>query len=207
MSPARARTSRAAIIAAARDLLEDGGLEAVSMAGVAERVGVRAPSLYKHFGDRSGLLAAAATDATLDLGRVVSVAVERSGADATERLQALAAAYRSFALATPRAAALIFAGVAPGATPTPESQTEAARPVLDVAEAIVGPTRALAAARVMTAFAYGFASMESAGAFRFGGDVEEAYRLGILVLASGLEKVAADGSQEIERQAGGGTVG
>jgi AcrR family transcriptional regulator len=207
MSPARARTSRAAIIAAARGLLEDGGLEAVSMVGVAERVGVRAPSLYKHFGDRSGLLAAAATDAALDLGRTLSGAVERSGGDAPERLQALAEAYRSFALAKPRAAALIFAAVAPGATPTPESQIEAARTVMQVAEAIVGPTRALAAARVLTAFAYGFASMESAGAFRFGGEVEEAYRLGISVLAFGLERVAADESRQDTRQASGGVAG
>lgn len=192
MSPARPRTSRAAIIAAARDLLEDGGLEAVSMAAVAERVGVRPPSLYKHFGDRSELLAAAATDSVLELGRTLSGAVERSGADAPARLQALAAAYRSFALATPRATALIFAGVAPDAAPTSESQTEAARPVLQVAEAIVGPTRALAAARVLTAFAYGFASMESAGAFRFGGEVEEAYSLGISVLAAGLGTVSAN---------------
>jgi AcrR family transcriptional regulator len=207
MSPARARTSTAAIVAAARDLLEDGGLEAVSMAAVAERVGVRAPSLYKHFGDRSGLLAAVATDAALDLGRTLSGAVDRSGADANARLQALAWAYRSFALAKPRAAALIFAGVAPGATPTPESQTEAARPVLQVAETIVGPARALAAARVLTAFAYGFGSMESAGAFRFGGNVEEAYGLGVSVLASGLERVAGDGSNEVESQAGGGAAG
>ena len=193
MSPARARTSRAAIIAAARDLLEDGGLEAVSMAGVAELVGVRPPSLYKHFGDRGGLLAAVATDVALDLGRTMAEAVERSGADPAARLHALATAYRSFALATPRAAALLFAGVAPDVVPTPESQVEAARPVLEVAAAIVGPARALPVARVLTAFAHGFTSMEAAGAFRFGGDVQEAYGLGISLLLAGLEVGAAAG--------------
>ena len=207
MSPARARTSSEAIIAAARDLLEEGGLDAVSMARVAERVGIKAPSLYKHFGDRSELLAAAATAAVLDLGRTLSAAVERAGEDPAVRLRALAESYRSFALTTPRAAALIFADVAPGATPTFESQTEAARPVLQAAEALVGPERALAAARVLTAFAYGFASMESAGAFRFGGEVEEAYRLGILALAFGLQGVAADEARVDASPAGGSAAG
>ena len=73
------------------------------------------------------------------------------------------------------------------AMPTPESQAEAARPVLDVVASIVGPAQALSAARVLTAFAHGFTSMETAGAFRFGGDVDEAYRFGISVLLAGLE--------------------
>jgi len=195
MSPARARTSDPAIIAAARDLLEEGGLEAVSMAAIAERVGVRAPSLYKHFGDRRGLLGAVLTDVALELGRTLVAAVELSGPDACARLDALAVAYRSFALARPRAAAFLFAGVAPGAVLGPEANAAASRPVLQAAEAIVGPGSALAAARVLTAFAYGFTSMESAGAFRLGGDVEEAYRLGISVLLAGFERGAADPSQ------------
>ena len=191
MSPARARTSRSDIIAAARDLLEDGGLDAVSMAAVAARVGVRPPSLYKHFGDRDALIGAVATQASVELGDACTAAVESAGPDPTARLQALAIAYRVRAVAHPRATALLFAGIAPAATPTPESQTEAARPVLDVVASIVGPARALSAARVLTAFAHGVTSMEAAGAFRFGGDVDEAYRFGVAVLTAGLEREGA----------------
>ena len=196
MSPAPARTSRAAIVDAASGLLEEGGLEAVSMAAVAERVGVKAPSLYKHFGDRIDLIGAVATEVALDLGRCLAGAVEAAGPDPSARLNALAASYRDFALARPRGSALLFASVAPGTEPSPDSQAIAVRPVLEVAESIVGPSRALAAARVLTAFAHGFASMESAGAFRFGGDVAEAYRLGVSVLLAGLERSAdlADGA-------------
>jgi AcrR family transcriptional regulator len=192
MSPARAHTSQAAILRAARDLLEEGGIDAVSMAAIAGRVGVRAPSLYKHFGDRDELLAAVATDVALDLGRTLEVAVEGSGGDASGRLVALATAYRRFALETPRAAALLFAPAVPNANPTPEANAAAARPVLAVAEAIAGPAKALAAARVLTAFAYGFTSMESSGAFRLGGDVDTAFRVGITVLGAGLERDAFD---------------
>jgi len=207
MSPARARTSDPAIIAAARDLLEDGGLEAVSMAGIAERVGVRAPSLYKHFGDRRALLAAVATEVALDLGRELAAAVEPAGPDPSAKLDALATAYRSFALAKPRAAALLFAGLAPGVEPAPEANATASRPVLHVAEALVGPASALAAARVLTAFAYGFTSMESAGAFRLGGDVDDAYRLGISVLLAGLERSAAGPAQAADSPQAAATVG
>ena len=42
MSPARARTSYDDIVAAGRELLEAGGLDAVTMLAVAERVGYRA---------------------------------------------------------------------------------------------------------------------------------------------------------------------
>ena len=59
MSPTPARTNREEIVAAARSLLEEEGLHAVTMANVANRVGVRPPSLYKHVRDRSALISAA----------------------------------------------------------------------------------------------------------------------------------------------------
>ncbi len=108
------------------------------MAGVAERVGIRAPSLYHRFDDRADLLVAVATEAALDLGRALADAVAEAGADPALRLDALAAAHRPFALATPRASALLFAGTTLGVAPTPDAQAEASNPMVDVAQAIVG---------------------------------------------------------------------
>ena len=192
MSPARARTSRDAIVVAARALLESDGLEAVSMAAVAERVGVRPPSLYKHVRDRSALLAAVTETAAEDLGAVLRASI---GADASaspaDRLASLAHAYRSFARRSPRSAALLFADLGLATHPPLEAMARAAQPVVDAAAALVGTEAALPAARVMTAFAHGFTSMELAGAFRLGGIVEDAWRLGIDTLTRGLAAGAA----------------
>ena len=50
------------IVAVARDLLEAEGAEAVSMRRIAQRLGIRAPSLYKHVPDKAALEAALISD-------------------------------------------------------------------------------------------------------------------------------------------------
>jgi AcrR family transcriptional regulator len=191
MSPAPARTSQAAIVAVGRALLEEDGLEAVTMASVAERVGVRPPSLYKHVRDRGALMAAIATDAATEMGRVLAAADTGPGTPAPVRVAALAGAYRAFARRAPRAAAMLFTDLGPGTQAPIEAAAQAARPVVEVAAALAGPADALPAARVLTAFVYGFTSMEAAGAFRLGGNVDDAFRLGVAVVARGLQALHA----------------
>ena len=55
---ARSRRTRQRLLAAARSLVEDAGLEAVTMAAVAERAGVTRRALYLHFTSRTELLTA-----------------------------------------------------------------------------------------------------------------------------------------------------
>jgi AcrR family transcriptional regulator len=53
---ARSRRTRATLLAAARDLLEESGFEALTMAAVADRAGVTRRSVYLHFASRAELV-------------------------------------------------------------------------------------------------------------------------------------------------------
>jgi AcrR family transcriptional regulator len=53
---ARSRRTRAALLAAARALLEEQGAEALTMAAVAERAGVSRRAVYLHFASRTELV-------------------------------------------------------------------------------------------------------------------------------------------------------
>lgn len=185
--PAPARTSKEAIVAAGRDLLEAGGLDALTMQAVAARVGVKAPSLYKRLANRSALVAAITADAFADLGRELARAARHD--DPATALRRIAGAYRAFAHRSPQAYGLMFANLPPEARPPVAAGAQSARPVLDLTERWVGPETALEAARLLAAFAHGFVSMELAGAFRLGGDVDAAYRFGVETLVSGLDKI------------------
>ena len=182
MSPAAARTSNEAIIVAARALLEAGGPDAVTMQAVADTVGVRAPSLYKRFADRSALLTALADDVAADLARAVAPPTHIR--DPQHALRRMAARYRAFAHRSPRSYQLLFG--ATGAQPTPATNALAAAGVMRVAEALVGPADALEAARLLVAFAHGFVSMELAGAFRLGGNVNAGFDYSLETLIRGL---------------------
>jgi len=86
-SSARELTPRAReIVDAARALLEEEGAAALSMRRVAERVGIRAPSLYKHLPDKAALEAALVSAGFEESATAFEAAVD--GAD--EPLVALA---------------------------------------------------------------------------------------------------------------------
>jgi AcrR family transcriptional regulator len=153
------------------------------MQAVADRVGVRAPSLYKRFSGRGDLIAAIGASVLDDLGDELA---PFSGLEPADGLRATAAAFRRFALGHPRAYELIFMSLPPGSRPPAELNAIAAAPLVELAERLVGPDQALEAARLVTAFAHGFVSMELSGAFRLAGDVDAAYRYGVDVLVDAL---------------------
>jgi AcrR family transcriptional regulator len=173
--PAHSQTSTAAIVAAGRCLLEERGTDALTMRDVARAVGVRAPSLYKRVRDRSDLIRLILEDVADELTSVLDAAASSGDPDAD--LRAMAAAYRGFAHANPVAYALMYAPqTVPGAT---TRSVRSSATLLRVVTELAGPVHALPAARTIVAWANGFIMMELAGAFRLGGDVDQAWRFGL----------------------------
>lgn len=188
MSPTPSRTSRDAITAAARAILEEDGLDAVSMQAVAERVGVRAPSLYKHVADRNALIRAVAGSVTTDLD--AALRPPRPASDARVDLRWIARTYRAFVHANPVGYGLLFAPLDPAWAPDPATLAALGAPIVAVTARLVGDADALDAARTFVAFAHGFTSMELAGGFRLGGDVDAAYTSGIELILAGISERA-----------------
>jgi AcrR family transcriptional regulator len=182
--PTPDRTSLAAIVLAARELLDSDGLAAVTMQGVAARVGVRAPSLYKRVRSRDELIRLVAEATLHDLTERVS-----PSATAEELLNG----FRMFAREFPAAFQLVM-NPEPG---TPSVSTEAniafSAGILRVARDLAGEAEALEAARTLTAWATGFISMELNGRFRLGGEVDRAWEFGMsrIIAAVGTPESAA----------------
>ena len=174
--PAHAQTSTGAIVAAGRHLLEERGMEALTMREVAGAVGVRAPSLYKRVRDRSDLVRLILEDVADELTSTLDAAA--GCGDPVADARAMASAYRKFAHANPVTYSLMFTAQAGAPGGKARSIRSSATFLRTIAE-LAGPDRALPAARLIVAWAHGFIVMELAGAFLLGGDVEEAWDFGL----------------------------
>ena len=159
---------KAQIVDAARDILEAGGPGAVTMRAIADRLGIQAPSLYKHFPDKDAL------EAALVAAGFVEQA-EAFGAASRSRnpLASLARAYRSWAAAHPHLY-LLMTNRPLERDRLPEGvEAAAAAPLLKACGG--DPNRARAA----WAFAHGMTSLELANRFPPDADLDAAWRSGI----------------------------
>lgn len=102
--PVRARNPRGRgdrlrsdVVAAARRMLEETGQsDAVTLRGIARRIGVAAPSIYAHFFDRDAVLAAVVDEGFQQLRLTVEEA-RATASDPVDRLMAGCRAYLHFA--------------------------------------------------------------------------------------------------------------
>jgi AcrR family transcriptional regulator len=187
--PTPSKTSNKQIVAVSLGILKSKGASALTLATVAKRVGVRAPSLYRRFADREALMREVELEVFRDLSKHLEVA---AGSKAPyDALRAMAHAYRDYAHTFPDAYRLMFSAGSSGNTEETVVRLNAAMPLLSRLRGILGPsTPALAIARTMTAYLHGFTSMELSGAFRLADTVEEDFHAGLDLLLKAVGAIA-----------------
>ena len=162
------------IVTAARELLEAEGPDGLSMRRVADRIGIRAPSIYKHLPDKQALEAALVSAGFVECAEVF----EAAAAGAGDRLGALARAYREYALGHPHLYRLMTERPLARDRLTPGVEERAAAPIV----AAVGDPDG---ARAMWAFAHGMTILELNGRFPPGADLDAAWEQGIAAFRGG----------------------
>ncbi|MGD9573168.1 MAG: TetR/AcrR family transcriptional regulator [Thermoleophilia bacterium] len=174
MPEARDRTAE--IVAAARVLLDEGGPEALSMRRIADALGIRAPSLYKHVPDKGALEAALVSEAFEEC----ALRFDRAAAEAApgEELAAIGAAYRAFARERPHLYRLMTGGPLDRDRLAPGSEERAAAALL---RATGGDGDR---ARAAWAFAHGMAILELDGRFPPDADLGAAWQRGMEAFAT-----------------------
>ena len=156
------------IVAAARELLEAEGPPALTMRRLGERLGIRAPSLYKHLSNKAALEVSLIADGFQEAADTFDAAT----AGAAEPLAALVKAYRRFAKRNLQLYRLMTEGPLPREQLPPGVEDRAAAALLQAAGS---PERARAA----FAFIHGMVILELNGRFPDDGGLEPAWRAGL----------------------------
>ncbi|MFE5143177.1 TetR/AcrR family transcriptional regulator [Streptomyces fagopyri] len=163
------------MVAAGADLADEVGLGRLTMALLAERLGVRTPSLYKHVGGQEDLvrrIAALATDQAAD---AVGAAVQ--GVAGRDALAAALRAFRTLVIAHPGRYAATT-GMEP--TGPDDPMALAAQRLFDVFRAVlrgygIDESDMDHALRMFRSLCHGFATLEAAGGFKWSTDIDKSF--------------------------------
>lgn len=188
---ARAGLDEAAVLRVAAALVDAEGYDALTLARLAEELGVRTPSLYNHVAGLDGVRRGLALRGTENLrDRLARAAIGKSGSAA---LLALAEAYRQFAREHP---GLYSASLrAPG--PEETARAEVSDEILEILHAALAPyglseeaeTHAI---RAFRSLAHGFVSLELAGGFGLPLALDTSFHILVHMLINGLEGLRAE---------------
>jgi AcrR family transcriptional regulator len=150
------------------------GLGSLTLGALAERLGVKQPSLYKHIDSLSGLHRSVSLLAKRELGEVISrAAVGRSGADA---IFAMSRAYRNWAILHPGLYDVTQTPPAPGDVEDETAMLAAIRVITDVLTAYdLQGDDSIDAIRAFRSILHGFVSLETSGGFALTADIDRSF--------------------------------
>lgn len=186
---ARAGLAPASVTEAGAALADEVGFDRLSMGLLAERLGVKTPSLYKHVDGQADLAHRIAVLSANELADAVRDSTQgRSGGDA---LVAAATAMRAYAREHP---GRYDAANSARATDLDDPFVAASGRLLDSLAAVlrgyrVDPAQEVHALRMLRSVLHGFATIEVSGGFQLDTDVDESFTWMVALVDRGLTSV------------------
>jgi AcrR family transcriptional regulator len=182
------------VVASAAELVDESGSGSISLAALAERLGVKAPALYKHVDGIGDLQHRIATLAMTELGDALREALQgKSGADA---VSAVFTALQSYIAEHPgRYSATTGARFQGSDDPFLAATTR----VIDSVRAVLSgyairPDDLDHAIRMLRCMIHGFALLQAANAFQWSNDPDESVAWIIRFVDAGLTAVGGNAS-------------
>jgi AcrR family transcriptional regulator len=172
--------------------IEKGGVNALTLRTVGARLGVSRTALYRHFADKSALLAAVATEGFRTLRLQTQDAWEKHGGG-RKGFEAMGAAYVKFAVAHPSHYRVMFGGYVHGAAAGSDVDKEGQGAFQVLVDAIIAQQKdglirrddPLALAQYIWATVHGIAMLAIDGLLRQ--PVDAVTRFGIERIRTGIE--------------------
>lgn len=181
----RVGLDREMVVQAAAELADSKGLEEVSLATLAARLGVRSPTLYHYVDGLAGLRRELALLGTRELARRMGRAV--MGQAGNEAVRALAHAYRTFVNEHPGLYAATVHAAEPDDTVLQGVQTEVVDIALRALSAYhLSQEEAIHVVRMLRSLVHGFATLERSGGFGIPLDIDETFEKLLHVFLQGL---------------------
>lgn len=163
------------ILETARTLVEREGIEGLKMSQIAAEIGIKPPSLYRHFASKAAITQAVIEHTFDKLNEAYGKALKDTTDDPVERLLSLFRAHRNFAHANPNTYILAYTTTAPELRTDPEKLERQAIPIQEIMAQISGSEASLSALRGALALVHGFVMLELKEQFQRGGDLTQAY--------------------------------
>lgn len=170
----RAGLTRDRVVEEAAIMADEVGLSRLTLAALAERLGVRQPSLYKHIDSMAGLHRSISLQSQRELGDVLArAAVGRSGAVA---IHAMSHAYRNWALQHPARYEASHIMPAPGDVESEATMLASIQIIADVLAAYeLEGDDAVDAIRAFRSTLHGFVALEAQGGFAMAASIDRSF--------------------------------
>ena len=187
--PYPTQITRESIIRQATVMIEQNGVEQLSLGKLATALGVKAPSLYRYVNNKDALLKAVNLQTVQELFAAYGEALADVSGEAEVKLTAVLHAHRAFALSQPQGYMLALANPNDAQRPDEDALLQMVLPIQALTVELTGEAHSLAALRGALALVHGFVMLELNNQLRRGGNLSADFGQAIAAYIQGWQIV------------------